>query len=257
MSRNIHSDAQKGFSRSGNLYDGGRADYPHTAISQLLQGLNVSESSKVLELAAGTGKFTKQILPYVQNIIAVEPVYEMRKKFSKQLPDIQIVDGTAEKIPFADSTFDFVFVATAFHWFDYEKAIQEIHRVLKPKGGLGLIWNTWSKDIIPPWLKEIREVIEPYSKKAPRYKSMQWREAFYKTTLFTPLEERVYGHPVRLDINGVCNRMLSISFIAALPEEQFKEVERQLRTILKKHKTPQDYFEMPYQTDIFWCRKIY
>ena len=254
--QNIHSAADKGFSRSGQLYESGRASYPPEAVEELFEAVHLEKKSKVLEIAAGTGKFTKQIFPFIDNIIAIEPVAEMRKKFSEQLPQVKILEGTAEKIPFESASFDHVFVATAYHWFDSQKALEEIHRVLQPQGYLGLIWNTWRKDVVPPWLKEIRDIVEPLGAKAPRYKSMQWKKPFDETKLFTPMQSKNFDYPVKLSADGVCQRFLSVSFISALPQEQFKQVEQKIREILARHLSLDGLFEMPYHNDIYWCQKI-
>ena len=49
--------------------------------------------------------------------------------------------GTAERIPLTDDYVDAVTVGQAFHWFDEQPALREIHRVLRPGGGVALIWN--------------------------------------------------------------------------------------------------------------------
>lgn len=108
----IHLAAQEGYSRSGQLYETGRSAYPPEAIQHLASVLGVIKESKVLDLAAGTGKFTKQMSGYSDHLTAVEPVREMRLKLSEQIPNIDVLEGTAERIPAADGSFDQVFVAT-------------------------------------------------------------------------------------------------------------------------------------------------
>ena len=105
---NIHVKAAVGFDRAGDSYERGRPEYPQEAIEFLVKYLQFSKSSMVVDLGAGTGKFTKLILPYSNSVMAVEPVEGMRNKFNSLLPDIKILDGSAEKIPLDDQSIDAV-----------------------------------------------------------------------------------------------------------------------------------------------------
>ena len=146
-----------GYHRIAKDYDKGRPDYPAQAIIFFIHALDLLIESQVLDLAAGTGKLTKALLGHDFHLKAVEPVEEMRIFFSEAFPSVPIVNGTAEHIPYPDGSFDAVVVGTAFHWFDGEKALDEIGRVLKPHGKLGLIWNIF--DGPDDWVIKIRKLI--------------------------------------------------------------------------------------------------
>src|SRR5690349_10286153 len=136
ISNEIHSVAKVGFSRSSDHYDKSRSGYPPALADRLMRHLGVIQDAKVLELGAGTGKWTENILRHSSQVTIVEPVQEMRASLEKRFPRILVEPAQAEALPFADASFDFVFVATAFHWFDARKAYSEISRVLRPGGGL-------------------------------------------------------------------------------------------------------------------------
>ena len=137
MYSNIHPIAAKGFGEAADYYERGRPDYPVAALKFLVKTLRINRRSRVLDLGAGTGKFTRRLLSSRARLIAVEPVEAMRKKFGTLFPNIEMLNGTAEKIPAPDSIFDAVVVAQAFHWFASDFSLQEINRVLKPRGILG------------------------------------------------------------------------------------------------------------------------
>jgi ubiquinone/menaquinone biosynthesis C-methylase UbiE len=118
-------------------YERGRPGYP----DQVVGLAEVASSSTVLELAAGTGKFTRQLVPRVAHVVAVEPDLGMRRLLVANCPGVEVLDGTAEQIPLAGDAVDAVFVAQAFHWFDNEAALTEIARVLRPGGVLVVLWN--------------------------------------------------------------------------------------------------------------------
>ena len=95
----------------------------------------------MLDLAAGTGKLTRVLAEHADDVVAVEPLDGMRRVLERRLPHVRVLAGTAEAIPLADGAVDAVFVAEAFHWFDLPRAVAEIARVLRPGGGLAVLWN--------------------------------------------------------------------------------------------------------------------
>ena len=113
----------------------------------------------MLDLAAGTGKLTRLLVPSGANVIAVEPVREMRAELERRVPAVAALAGTAEQIPLADGYVDAVTVGQAFHWFDADEALREIHRVLQPGGGVALVWN--ARDERNPLQAALSEIDRP------------------------------------------------------------------------------------------------
>jgi ubiquinone/menaquinone biosynthesis C-methylase UbiE len=134
----VHRAAATGFARSVEAYERGRPDYPPEAIAYLQRELELRAGRTVVDLAAGSGKLTRQLVALRCEVIAVEPVDEMRAAIGA---GIRTLEGTAEAIPLPDASADAVTVAQAFHWFDGPKALAEIARVLRPGGALALVWN--------------------------------------------------------------------------------------------------------------------
>ncbi|MBI3098173.1 MAG: class I SAM-dependent methyltransferase [Planctomycetes bacterium] len=251
----IHETAAKGFQSAAGLYDRGRPDYPLEGVECLLRELRLDPSRTVIDLGAGTGKFTRLLIASGATIIAVEPVEEMRRQFAASLPGIRLVDGAAEATTLPSSAADAVVAAQAFHWFATGAALAEIHRVLKPGGRLGLIWNTWDPAV--EWVVRLREILDDYAGATPRYKSGQWRLPFRETALFTPLEERHFPHLQRGPLQTVLDRVASISFVALLPGERRVEVLRRVRELAETHPVTRGQAEigMPYVTDVYWAAR--
>ena len=126
------------FARSADAYERARPGYAPEAVAALVERLDLGPGSVVVDLAAGTGKLARQLVPSGARIIAVEPLAEMR---SLVPAGIEVLDGTAEAIPLPTASADAVTVAQAFHWFDAEAARREIERVLRPGGLLALVSN--------------------------------------------------------------------------------------------------------------------
>lgn len=94
-----------------------------------------------MEIGAGTGIFTGQLVDRGVAVLVVEPVAAMGQQLRERLPDVEVRSGTAEDLPLEDASVDVVVAAQAFHWFDYGAALTEIYRVLRPGGQLVTVWN--------------------------------------------------------------------------------------------------------------------
>jgi SAM-dependent methyltransferase len=220
----IHRAAAEGFSRSAEAYERGRPDYPGAAVDFLRAHLPAGAT--VLDLAAGTGKLTRRLLDAGLAVVAVEPVAEMRAGLPAASRPMA---GTAEAIPLGAATVDAVTVGQAFHWFDGDAALAEIHRVLRPGGTLALFWNR--RDESDPVNRAINDLEAPYRGAVPTHRWDTWRAVFEGTRLFVPLEERTFANEQRLDADGMEARVGSISFIAALDAPERKRVLERARAI--------------------------
>ena len=238
----IHRAARVGFARSADAYERSRPGYPDEAIQHLASHL--AAGARVLDLAAGTGKLTRPLLASGLDVVAVEPVPDMRA----ELPaTVRALDGTAEAIPLADGSVDAVTVGQAFHWFDGEKALDEIHRVLRPQGVLGLFWNRRVEN--DPVNRRISELVDPYRGDVPTHRHDAWRSAFEQTALFEALEERVFANEHVLDAQGMEGRIGSISFIAALGHDERARVLERARSL-----AGDGTVVVPYRCEVQVCR---
>src|ERR1700677_165651 len=137
----IHHSAAQGFAAGAANYVAGRPEYPPQIETWLNEELGLDSSKSVLDLGAGTGKFSRSLLATGAKVIAVEPVPAMLDQLVRQYPEVEARSGSAEDIPLGDESVDAVVCAQSFHWFATPQALQEIHRVLKSGGALGLVWN--------------------------------------------------------------------------------------------------------------------
>ncbi|MFC0546741.1 class I SAM-dependent methyltransferase [Kutzneria chonburiensis] len=132
-----------------------RPDYPVDAVRWALAPVSTATPT-VLDLAAGTGKLTAVIASLGLDVVAVEPDDAMRAELAALMPAVTALSGTAEQIPLADASVDAVLVGQALHWFDHEKALPEIGRVLRPGGALAGLWN--DDDLSIEWVRNLDRI---------------------------------------------------------------------------------------------------
>ncbi len=249
----IHSAALKGFSTEAAAYFRGRPGYSSALLPWLRERLLLGPGKSVVDLGAGTGKFTGLLLQTGARVIAVEPVDAMRGQLAGSLPHIEALAGTAEAIPLETGSMHAVACAQAFHWFATRDALEEIHRVLTPGGTLGLVWNVRDRSV--DWVAAISEIIEPYAGDSPSFHSGEWRRAF-DGGLFSKPEEASFSYQhIGPAQEVIVDRFLSVSFIAALPAAEKARVAARLRALADTAPRLEGCAEIavPYRTGAYSC----
>jgi len=252
----VHASAARGFSAQAGTYARGRPEYPDAIVGWLSGALGLGPGRRAVDLGAGTGKFTRRLLETGADTIAVEPVAAMREQLVAKLPAVPALDGTAQSMPLPDASADTVVCAQAFHWFATREALAEIRRVLRPGGVLGLVWN--ERDESVDWVAELTRIITPHEGDTPRFRKGTWRAPF-DGTLFDAPEETVLAHAhVGSAQEVIVDRFLSVSFIAALPDEARAGVERQLHELVDTHPAlrGRETIAFPYRTRAFRCVRV-
>ena len=149
----VDARATAAWSADASAYERVRPGWPPAAVDWLCAGL--PDGAPVLDLAAGTGKLTRDLVARGYAVTAVEPLPGMRAQLASVAP--VVLEGVAESIPCADGAFAIVFVAEAFHWFSAPAAVAEMRRVA-PRAGL--LWNleAWDDE---PWYPELHALLGP------------------------------------------------------------------------------------------------
>ena len=240
----VHAAAARGFARSADAYERARPDYPAEAIAWLAERIGLGPGRTVVDLAAGTGKLTRPLAATGADVVAVEPVAEMRARIGPAAA--RTLEGTAEAMPLPDAGADAVTVGQAFHWFDGPAALAEIHRVLRPGGALALVWNRRPLDA--PVHAAIEAIIARHRGATPRHASGRWRDAFDATSLFGPLDEREFPHSRPQDADALADRVGSTSFVAALDDGPRGEVLAAVRALAADGPV-----DVPYLCEVFVC----
>jgi SAM-dependent methyltransferase len=232
---NLHPLAE-GFASVADTYERGRPDYTPPVVGALMAELGLHAGAPVLDLAAGTGKLTRALLAADLDVIAVEPQDAMRERLAANVGVERVREGFAEAIPLPASAVDAVTVADAFHWFDHVPALTEIRRVLRPGGSLAVIatvpdWGGAS------WAHEVGTLLMNLRPEHPNFDRAPWQDAVRASGWSEPREIRVTSSQ-QTDPGRVVDHVASISWMAAMAEDDRAEAIAQVRALVEQGETP-------------------
>ncbi|MEA2312159.1 MAG: hypothetical protein QOE28_2127 [Solirubrobacteraceae bacterium] len=231
-------------------YDRVRPGWPPAAIEIAARRLRLSRGAAVLDLAAGTGKLTRALLRRFDDVTAVEPLAGMREVLARELPAARVVDGAAEAIPLPDTSVEAVFCGEAFHWFDAPRAAAEIARVLRPGGGVAVLYNRrdWNASA-HAWQRECHAAFEAH--KLPRDHSLGHGDGGWRAPLeaaLGPLADDETPYAITLRAVDLVALYGTFSTIAGLPTGRRDAALEAIRGVLDRHGIAEA--EVAYRTEI-------
>jgi SAM-dependent methyltransferase len=247
----LHARRADSFGAQAEAYAEHRPDYPVAAIRWALEPLGTSEPLDVLDLAAGTGKLTSVLVAEGHRVTAVEPNEQMLSELVRRVHDVRALPGHAEHIPVPDQTLDAVFVGTAFHWFDQEKALPEIARVLRPGGVVAAMWN--ESDPSAEWVTEFEGL------SATSVESQQQDPTGVMTyPSFGVVERKTFPHAHRRDSPEALiatvnthSRMLVVD-----DAERAAINDKMLAFLRERPETSNGPFDVPLRTEVFRAVRV-
>lgn len=206
-------------------YERARPGYAPEALAWIAERLPFGD---VLDLAAGTGKLTRQLVALGARVVAVEPGDEMRAVLERVVPEARSLAGSAEAIPLADASVDAITVGQAFHWFRHGEALLEMRRVLRPGGGVALLWNVWSD--ASPIQRELGAIVD--RRRADRTEGSSSRARLEASPLFGPCEERTFAHTMRTTPERVAAWIASTSALVTAEPTERRRAEAEVHALL-------------------------
>jgi SAM-dependent methyltransferase len=221
---------------AADVYERARPLYPEAAVDWLLP----EGARTVLDLGAGTGKLTRSLTARGLEVVAVEPLAEMRTGLAWAAPEARILDGTAEAIPLADDSVDAITVAQAWHWVDPERATAEAARVLRPGGMLGLIWNR--RDERVDWVARLGKVMGAGDAELIEMEGIEIGPPFGPTESFVTDWQR------QMDVDLLVEMAASRSYIITATPRRRKEILDGIRALVETDPHLGTEFEFPYRT---------
>ncbi|MGI9577678.1 MAG: class I SAM-dependent methyltransferase [Microthrixaceae bacterium] len=230
-------------------YAKSRPAYAREAIGMLKDQV---ATGPVLDLAAGTGILTGQMLRARREVCAVEPLQQMRDQFRLSLPGVPLAAGTAEAIPFRAGVFAGVVVAQAFHWFDARLALGEIARVLVDGGTMAILFNVRDESV--GWVRELTDLMEarsggrPYSDQRER----SWESVVSDFGRFVLTASARFDNPVPSSPSAVLDRVGSTSFVAMMDDAARESLMAEVSELIASapETAGRSRFEYPHTTEL-------
>jgi SAM-dependent methyltransferase len=239
-----------GFARAADVYERARPEYPPDAVAWLADRLELRPGRIVVDVAAGTGKLTRMLLPTGSRVVAIEPLAEMRAQLREAVPGVEALEGTAEALPLEDHVADAITVAAAFHWFRAGEALAEFARVLRPGGRLAIVYNL--RDPESELQQELSSLLELHGgTRIAWMRGIDTGAILEESGLFGPPEYAEFRHEQRFDPDGLVERVSSISYVALLEGREREEFLAQVRELGERRDSP---FAFPYVTQIWLSR---
>ena len=239
MSTEQQRDPARSFGGVADAYDRGRPTYPREAAVWLTSEKPLS----VLELGAGTGKLTEQLVALGHDVHATEPDPKMLAILDRNLPDVRLSRAPAEEIPAGDASYDVVVSAQAFHWFDPDRALPEIARVLRPHGRLSLVWNQRDERI--PWVKRLGRII------GTQEHLTDPGELLERAKLFGSVEQESFRFWQVVDRRSVQDLVRSRSNVAVLPPGEQEAKMAEVLAFYDDYGRGMDGMQLPYTASCF------
>ena len=248
----MHRSAAVGFTSAVEVYEASRPTIPAEAVDWLVGALGVGAGDAVLELGAGTGKFTRLLVERGVDVLAVEPVAAMRERLAALGGGVTALDAVAESLPLAPGAARAAVAVQAFHWVDAPRALEELHRVLEPGGRIGLAWNDRDADAAP-WQHELDALLEPRRGDTPTHRDGAWRAAVEASPAYELRESRAWRWAQPMTAALLVDRVASISFVAALPDDERAALLAEVRALAGRVAGSDDDatpIELPYVAEL-------
>jgi len=251
LARDAPPDA---FGRTAREYELGRPGWPEELLDKVVAELGLDVSAEVLDLGAGTGKLTRELVPRFARVLAVEPDHAMRAVLEEVVPGAEALAGRGDAIPLEDESVDAVFSAEAFHWFAGDEAVAEIARVLRPRGALVILWN------IPVEFADVGDEAEAVIDEAferggvpglPRVLSGEWKRPIEDGPFEELREAEVERDVINTRDEWIAN-LLSVSSIAHQPEEDRTAFAARLRELVPADREGRRRI----RTEAHWTRRV-
>jgi ubiquinone/menaquinone biosynthesis C-methylase UbiE len=234
----LHPLAER-FASVADAYERGRPAYRPAVVGAFAAELGLTAGAPVLDLAAGTGKLSRALLAAGFDVVAVEPLASLRDVLAEKIGRDRVRDGVAEAIPMPDDCVDAVTVADAFHWFDRQRALGEIRRVLRGGGGLAVLsmLPDWSG---ASWAHELGTLVQQSRPEHPHFDGPPWQDAVREAGYWTEPREIRVTTTQPASPEQIVDHLGSMSWIAAMAEDERKAWLERVRTIIAEGQTPSD-----------------
>ena len=236
------------FGAAAAQYERHRPGYAEVAIRWCLAPVSDAQPVRVVDLGAGTGILAGALARLGADVVAVEPDQAMRAELRRQLPGVRAVEGSAEILPLPDQSVDAVLCGQAMHWFDLNRALPEIARVLTPGGVLAGLWNV--DDDRVGWVAELA-ALSNSATTLSRWRAIPDADAEQGvlragSRWFAPVEESEFGHGQPRSADSLVAAIATYSRILVMDEAERARTLASIRGFLDRQpETSAGEFTLP------------
>jgi SAM-dependent methyltransferase len=249
------SDLARSFNDVAAAYDFGRPRYDDHAIDAIAAA--AGGGPRLLDVGAGTGRLSGPLLEKGFDVVAVEPLAEMRAILTRKIGSDRALPGHAEELPLPDASVDGAVCSDAWHWFDGARAADELARVVRPGGSAVVCVShpTWyGSDDAPDWWLDLGAVHwalpkgdHPYLTGSRRPDGLEGHPAFGEIVR----RDEPFVHAT--DRAGIVAHWASMSFVATLPDGQRTQLLAEIEGMLARRGI--DDIEIPYRAELWITRR--
>lgn len=247
-----NNDSKTFFLGKATDYTKYRPGYPIELFELLKQKYDLNENTTIVELGAGTGKFSKKISNYVKKVYAVEPNEDMLKEGTECCRDanVEYVLGSAEKTNLEDHCADIVFAVQSFHWFNKETAKIEVKRILKDNGLFAIVWNDWedeNNEFSHVYFKYVSDWKTKITGKKYQHQNLDERRKFFANQTYETLS---VIHSRQYTIDDLLGLTKSLSYAPKENEEYYEEFINGVKGIFDKY-SENGYVTFDFHAEVF------
>ena len=246
-------DATQRFSSRVENYVRYRPGYPKEVIDLLKHECGLTKDSVIVDIASGTGIFTRLLLDNGNRVFGIEPNADMRRageEFLSTYPRFTSVAGTAEATTLPDASVDFVTAAQAAHWFDREKARRDFLRILRPGGWTVLVWNERQTNSTS-FLRDYEALLLNYGTDYQEVRHERTTEEIADFFAPSPFRTQTFENGQECDYSGLEGRLLSSSYTPGPDHANYQPMRRELRRIFDRHQQ-RGQVVLRYDTRVFY-----
>jgi SAM-dependent methyltransferase len=235
-------------------YDRLRPGPPEAALDWLVP----PHCAAAVDLAAGTGLFSRALRRRVPQVTAVEPDDRMRAVLAARSPGVDAVAGRGEAIPRPDASADGVFVSAAWHWLDHDLAVPEIGRVLRDGGRLGVIWSGQDRRV--DWVAEMGmsrrpQAVRPADDAAARPRRGH-QFALPAGAPFANVASATFSWARTMSVADAVDWMGTYSVVITASEEEQAAARGRARAAVLRHANGSDVIEIPMRSSCWRADRV-
>ncbi|MBL8028657.1 MAG: class I SAM-dependent methyltransferase [Fibrobacteres bacterium] len=224
------------FSDRTKDYAAYRPSYPTIAIDHLESRKILVSGTKIADIGAGTGKFSRLLLEKGYPVTCIEPNKEMANTGAEYLQifnNVNWIVRSAEDTGLPANSLDTIFCAQAFHWFDPKPTRTEFKRILKTDGNLVLIWNSRKTDE-DDFMRFYKDIAKKHGKEYSKIQESQSDDEAIAQFYGSEPAKLSFDNFQEFTLDGLIGRAFSSSYMPPESSPERELVKKDLRGLFEK-----------------------